>query len=222
MRYQIKDHYYIGNQNNDQLSEQIDDPELISEEKEVVINNLIKLTNDRKILWKCTHYLPIHFIFEDNPNHLYIRQSFDVETTYNTKKIKLELTEELLLPVGRGDLILGYETELFGLSKGTISLSLNDETFDTRNLRYISQHYSTDNITLLYNSIVPLVVESEAVKAGNKMSIEWGDNFSKKIQNNKVFRLCHFLWKDKRALDFHKCILDIQHRELLYQEYGIE
>ncbi len=41
------------------------------------------------------------------------------------------------------------------------------------------------------------------------------------IMNNKMFRLAKQLRNDRRVLDFHQCIFDVNHREILYKEYSI-
>ena len=84
----------------------------------------------------------------------------------------------------------------------------------------MQDRYKSDSLVRLINSIIPSITQSPAIEEGFETRIVYS-KYPDSIMNNNMFRLAKHLRNDRRELDFHQCIFDVNHREVLYKAYGI-
>lgn len=222
MRYKIENQYSLRG-DPAPFPTTAEERKIYYEEMDVTIGNLARLTAEGKIQWKCTAHLPIDSIpGDDDEVDLYLVQSFDVEGSYNGRDYKLELMEDITLPVGGGDMSIDFHSDREPTLVDSISLSMRYGHYSSLSQARNRKRYQADNIARLFDLIVYSIVESEVVVKSCTDRNAIGLKHSERTRNHKLFRLCYRLREDMRALDFHKCVLDAEHRERLYQEYGIE
>jgi len=191
-----------------------------AEEKTVVIDGLLYLTVQNKIQWTCTQYSPIIDIPADVNTKAYIWQNFVVESDFKNHHIQIELSEFINLPSGRGDLGLEFEPIWNKDKIYKVYLSDKYDNYNRGRVRSMQDRYKSDSLVRLINSIIPSITQSPAIEEGFEIRIV-DSRYPDSIMNNKMFRLAKQLRNDRRVLDFHQCIFDINHREALYKEYGI-
>ena len=218
MVYRITDHYKPYHVKAPKYS---DEEILFVEESEAAISNLLDLTLKNKISWTCTHYMPVDDMPADTQTRLYLWHSFDVETDYNGQHIILDMGEIITLPSGRGDLSLEYKPMWY--KDYTYDTRVSDRflNFDRFRLSCLNNLCSLDSVTQLFDLIIPNVMDSPAIQKGFEMKAVYSEK-PPCIQNHPMYILAKHLREDKRALDFHKCIFDLNYRKLLYNEYHIK
>lgn len=222
MRYKIEDRYSRCGE-PEIFPSTAEERKIYFEEMDVTIGNLARLTAERKIHWVCAAHLPIDSIpGDDDEVDLYLVQSFDAEGSYNGRDYKLELMESITLPVGGGDMDINIHSDKDSAEGDSISLSMRYGHYGSLSQARNRKRYQADNIAKLFDLIVSSIVESEAVVKACADRNMIGLKYYESTKNPKLFRLCYRLREDSRALDFHRCVLDADHRERLYQEYGIE
>lgn len=191
-----------------------------AEEKMVVIDGLSYLTVQNKIQWTCTQYSPIIDMTAAVNTKAYIWQNFVVESDFKIHHIQIELTELIYLPSGRGDLGLEFEPIWNKNKIYKVFLSDKYDNYNRGRVKSMQDRYKSDSLVRLINSIIPSITQSPAIEEGFETHIV-DSRYPDSIMNNKMFRLAKQLRNDRRVLDFHQCIFDVNHREVLYKEYGI-
>lgn len=217
MKYKIEDQYKIPKSTSVTYS---DENEIYVEENELAISNLLDLTKQNKINWTCNHYLPIDDMSSDVNTRVYLWQSFYVETVFNNHVIKLDMTEVITLPSGRGNLGLTYKPDWNIDCSYDVMLSEKYKNYEYQRIKNIAERYKTDTLIQLFNLIVPSIVDSEQVKKGFNMPTAHIKR-PNSIEENKLYKLSKILRQNKKALDFHKCIFDVEYRESLFKNYCI-
>lgn len=222
MRYKIEDRYSLRGEPAP-FPATAEERKIYYEEMDVAIGNLARLTAERKIHWVCAAHLPIDSIpGDDDEVDLYLVQSFDVEGSYNGRDYKLELMESITLPVGGGDMDINIHSDKDSAEGDSISLSMKYGNYSSKSQARNRKRFQVDTIAKLFDLIISSIAGSDTVQEACAERNMIGLKYYESTKNPKLFRLCYRLREDGRALDFHKCVLDTDHRERLCQEYGIE
>lgn len=89
--------------------------EIDQETMMLLLDSLCKRTVEGKQIWENMEYNPISFLQKDiyEKEGTCISQMFEATTVFNNIEYKLELSESIELPSGKGDIFgtISYETE---------------------------------------------------------------------------------------------------------------
>ncbi|XBX04687.1 hypothetical protein QMP26_30165 [Enterocloster clostridioformis] len=197
--------------------------ELFKEDMENLLQAFAEKTRLQKQSWECTEYNPISLIEDfDEPNSAYISHSFTVNTYQNERLFDLNLTEEIYIPSGKGNISgsLEFKNE-FGPKTFEFSLTY-DSDYDDCNADNIMVKFSDSPILALANAIVPVIVESEAVDFGFSYARFIMQTGVDKYLKLPLVQLAEKLMEKKDALNFHRIILDTKYRNKLLEKFDAE
>ena len=165
--------------------------ELWREEEKKTLESIAKLTELGKVKWECVEYNPLCFMNEDKVDETsaYLCQMFTLTAEIGGMPYELEIAEYITVP---------------------------DENCEPSE---IGKRYKNDPAMRLTETIVPVVIESEAVQD----TFEWArfineNGIADEILNHPVVRLAEKLFNKHRLLDYHRILFDIPYREKLISE----
>lgn len=193
--------------------------EIRKEEETNMLRNIADLTERGKIKWECVEYNPISFMDEDkvDGSSAYLSQMFTLTATIGGFPHELELAEYIEIPSGKGNyaitLIRNVPGEYVQIEE---ALSYYSDIYDACSPDELITRFQDYPITKLCNSVVPQIIESDAVKE----VFEWArffneEGISKKLMNHPLTKLGETLFSERRLLDYHRCVLDVQFRKSL-------
>jgi len=217
MRYAISDHYTAYKPKDEIYS---DDEELFSEEYELVLSNLVTLTGQGKIKWRCTSSLPLDDIVHDSSAKLRLVSEFYVDTRYNQNPIRLNMQAIIDLPSGRGDLLLSAKAHRSSEDKYFTALSERHPNYYHQRIASLKERYKTDTVMQLFDLIIPTIADSPAVEKGFNIPA-FCHKYADSIENNRLYQLAKILHQNHDALNFYRCVFDTLHREYLYEKFGL-
>ena len=192
-------------------------------ETETILKGLTTQTESGRISWECTEYHPLGLLYQDDdPDktpQAVISQSFNAQALVRGRPVFISLTDVLNVDTGKGDLH-GAVTldEDVGGTPYEFMLSIYDEyeDMDTQSVAYV---FREQPCARFFDAIIPRLSDSEAVAFGFSFArfINTTD-VPPKYSRFPLVRLSKKLMKEKRALDFHKLILDMDVRAELLEE----
>ena len=195
-----------------------------SEEIEIMLKGLIQQTRVGKIQWECTYYNPLGILYEDdwenegkNPKAI-LTQAFDAKTVVGNRPVFLNLTESITVDDGKGDLLGDISLDVDdGTTRKDFSLSFA-EKYRQLDANGVAEKYRGSLLGELYDTLVPILVKSEATAFGFSFANFQMCEMAPKYLKRPLVKLCKKLTKESRALDFHRMVLDMNFREKLLNE----
>lgn len=191
------------------------------EEDHQFIQQLAEQTERGKINWELTEYNPPSFLSGDKVEKLpaVIGQMFSFEAVINGSLYGLDITEDIKVPSGMGDYaitLMREESENF--------LKIDDGlSFDFDNYECapeeVAERFKDNPILRLCNTIIPATLEQEDLEE----VFSWARFFNEtgipaKMRNHPITKLCEKLFDEHRLMDFHRCVLDVDYRNILMDE----
>lgn len=139
--------------------------EIDQETMMLLLDSLCKRTVEGKQIWENMEYNPISFLQKDiyEKEGTCISQMFEATTVFNNIEYKLELSESIELPSGKGDIFgtISYETEDGKENTYDFSLSFDVEKYDDAN---------AEELQGIFGSEYSCAMKSHFRKFGNQMS----------------------------------------------------
>lgn len=191
------------------------------EETKVHLQSLIKHTTEGKLAWICTDYNPIgllHEIDDEGKDEAKISQCFIAQTNLNGIDINIEIWDRIDLLSGKGEI------------SGEFSLDVTLERVHEFNtcediIFYEEQDTETVNAVgrkslaaILADILIPHLVSSEPVAFGFSFArFNPQSGVPKRFLRLPLCKLSEKLMKERKPLDFHRVVLDMEYRSrLLY------
>lgn len=183
---------------------------------------LAEQTKRGKIQWVCTNYAPISLFYgsKDDDSDASLFQTFEAEANLNGRLVQVEIFEQIELRSGEGDIsgsisFIGDEG-LVGYNFGTY---YDADICSDLGAEGISPQPSVSLSVALTDALVPTIVASKVVASrflGDKLN---GLNDEKEpLLCFPIAKLGKKLLNEKRALDYHRMVLDMDFRKNLLSE----
>lgn len=196
--------------------------ELWREEEKKTLESIAKLTELGKVKWECVEYNPLCFMNEDKVDETsaYLCQMFTLTAEIGGMPYELEIAEYITVPDGKGDIALTLTRDVpDDFMKIDSILSSDVDEYENCEPSEIGKRYKNDPAMRLTETIVPVVIESEAVQD----TFEWArfineNGIADEILNHPVVRLAEKLFNKHRLLDYHRILFDIPYTEKLISE----
>lgn len=199
--------------------------EIHNEGMTILLESLIRSTQEGKRTWHDLNYLPISFMQEHEPDSIdhteaFIGHSFEMSTTVNGTDYTVELTENIYFPLEKGDVVgmISCEAEN-GLVNYDFGLSYDINNYQDCQAADLAGLYR-DSLAVRFAEIaVSLFKDSEAVEYGFSYARFFNEkDINPKWKRSKLIKLCEKLMDDGRMEDFHKIILDTEYRQNLLEK----
>lgn len=199
--------------------------EAIEQEGETIFHQLATLTKAGKIDWICDEYNPLCIMDKDRVEEkpAYLTHSFSCHAFVNSIPHTVEITEYITIPDGKGDITIdlerGFPDEL---RRFETSLSHNFDEYDDCKPDELLEHFADDPVTEFADAVIPLVVQSDAVK----FTFTWArfvneKSITKRMLSQPLVKLANQLFDTQNILDFHRIVLDTAYRaELMDRTSG--
>lgn len=152
--------------------------ELWREEEKKTLESIAKLTELGKVKWECVEYNPLCFMNEDKVDETsaYLCQMFTLTAEIGGMPYELEIAEYITVPDGKGDIALTLTRDVpDDFMKIDSILSSDVDEYENCEPSEIGKRYKNDPAMRLTETIVPVVIESEAVQD----TFEWASSSMK-------------------------------------------
>lgn len=187
------------------------------ENAEILLRSLAERTLADKQQWYKLKYSPISFMQEgENGEEAYISHILEMETEFNGREYTLELLENISFPSKKGD-ILGtvYFTDEEGENKYDFALSYN-QRYEECCIKELKDCFLDNVVFKLAEAAIKTFEGSEAEKIGFSLARFFNQKeIKEKWKRDSLVILSKKLMNEKRLRDFHKIILDLDHRNKL-------
>jgi len=184
--------------------------ELWREEEKKTLESIAKLTELGKVKWECVEYNPLCFMNEDKVDETsaYLCQMFTLTAEIGGMPYELEIAEYITVPDGKGDIALTLTRDVpDDFMKIDSILSSDVDEYENCEPSEIGKRYKNDPAMRLTETIVPVVIESEAVQAMKDIPVRMisygGSNYNisflvRREDKVKALRsLSHYLFENK-------------------------
>lgn len=186
-------------------------------ELENIMETLLVRTQKQKQGWRFLEYRPIS-INEENVEGLKtysISQKIKMETVLYRQILLLEIAEKIHLPSEKGDIsgTLSYNGK-YGIQIYEFALSYDWEKYNLCEKNNICSEFSNSIIVKLDYILMEQFIKTSAITY--KISDLY---FSQKNEFKAlpIVTLCEKMMQERRVLEFHNCVLDIDYRTSLYE-----
>lgn len=186
------------------------------------MQTLAEQTRLGKIQWSCTNYDPIALFYgiKDDNSDAYLFQTFGAETHLNGRTIQVDMSEQIALRSGIGEItgsISFFGDE--GLVEYDYGISYDTVFFDDCNAESIGPQQRKSLHTALADALIPTLAESMAVVSGFAAdNISGLNGVDEPLLCFPLAKLGKTLLNEKRSLDFHRMVLDMDFRKKLLAE----
>ena len=195
------------------------DATIYEDEQIYQVRQLAELTHKGKIKWACIEYAPLSFMTGNDLGKAapYFVQMFTLETERNGDRFELQLSENIDLQSGKGDIAITLERDgISGFTKYDDALSFAGKRYADCAAGDLEEKFK-DHIAVLFSSAVPEALESEAVSE----TFDWAEftcenGIRAEWREYDLFKLCEGLFNERNLLGFHRCVLDINYRQTLF------
>jgi|GEM_PF-215583 len=196
---------------------------LENDEKQFLIKSLTEQTILGKIQWTCTEYNPISLTYgiaDDSADDACLSQMFDAETNLNGHAVQVDIMERIELGSGKGDITgsvsldgeQGFERYEYGISYDT-------DYYDDCDAESVGVHYRESLPAALANALLPTLTQSEAVASGFSFArFCYEDDEVGPLLHLPLAKLGEKLMRERRLMDFHRMVLDMEFRRQLLTE----
>ncbi len=196
--------------------------ELRIEEQVELLKRIARMTEQGKIKWECEEYNPLSFMDEDKieETSAYLCQMFRLTANIDGLPHELELAEYITVPDGKGDVAVTLTRDVADdFMKVDAMLSGHLETYDDCAADELADTFKDDPTMIISNALIPKIVETEVVAD----TFEWAhfineNGISDELLNNPLTLLAERLFNERRILDFHRAVFDVNYRNKLFTE----
>ncbi len=196
--------------------------ELRIEEQMELLKRIARMTEQGKIKWECEEYNPLSFMDEDKieETSAYLCQMFRLTANIDGLPYELELAEYITVPDGKGDIAVTLTRDVADdFMKVDAMLSGHLETYDDCAADELADTFKDDPAMIISNALIPKIVEAEVVTD----TFEWAhfineNGISDELLNNPLTLLAERLFNERRILDFHRTVFDVNYRNKLLTE----
>lgn len=194
--------------------------EIDQETMMLLLDSLCKRTVEGKQIWENMEYNPISFLQKDiyEKEGTCISQMFEATTVFNNIEYKLELSESIELPSGKGDIFgtISYETKDGEENTYDFSLSFDVEKYDDANAEELQGIFGNSIIVQFIDAIVGVFENSDAVAEGFAYARYFHQTgIDPEWETNPLVKLGEKLMQEHAMLGFHKIVLDTDYRKSL-------
>lgn len=199
--------------------------EIHNEGMTILLESLIRSTQEGKREWYNLDYLPISFMqvhHEDSIENkeAFVSHSFELTTSVNGIDYLVELMEEINFPLEKGDItgMISFDGEN-GFTSYDFGISFDVMNYPDCTASEIAGLYRDSTAVRLAETVISLFANSKAVEYGFSYARFFNEKeIAPKWKRNKLIKLCERLTNDGRMEDFHKIILDIEYRQNLLEK----
>lgn len=192
------------------------------EEEKETLERIAKLTELGKVIWECVEYNPLCFMNENkiDETSAYLSQMFTLTAKIGGMPYELELDEYITIPDGKGDIALTLTRDVpDDFMKIDSMLSGDTDGYENCKPDEIGEKYRNTPVMRLAAATVPAVVGTDIVQE----TFEWArfineNGISDELLAHPLVRLTKKLFDERRILDYHQILFDIQYREELLNE----
>lgn len=194
----------------------------LPEDKEVekILKQAIEQTAEGKVKWKCTEYNPLSILHDEYEMHetANVSHTFEAKAAVEGHMLFLELMESITFPSGKGDISGSIYLDDCDIgSEHSFALSFDADDYNDCDAAQVCERYADSDIARLAGAVVPQLVDSEEVQFAYSFAQFYPGDVPDKFKRRPMIRLCKRILEEKRIIDFHRMILNMEAREQLME-----
>ncbi len=191
---------------------------LRTEEQNEILNQIVSLTEQGKMIWQCVDYNPLSFMNKDDYDEspAYLCQIFKLQTTFQGIPYEMELAEYITIPAGKGNVAVTISRNFADDFLQIDEMLSSDLAYDDCFPEDIADVFKDNPAMVLSTVLVPQIADTEVVKG----TFVWARFINEKGVSAKLLRhpltqLGEKLFDEQRVLDYHRILFDIPYRDSL-------
>jgi len=193
--------------------------EMLREEKLQHLKSVTELSKAGKLKWECVEYSPISLTEEDlvDEKPAFLSHAFECKTHIDGLPHTLFINESITIPDGKGDIALAFTREV-----PDDYLRIDDalegyfDEYEVCAPEDLLDRFSDTFPVMLSNLVFAQAVEAECLEEEFSLArFFYGSEIPKCLGKHPMVKLGKKLFKEHRAADFHRCILDTKFRNEL-------
>ena len=187
-------------------------------EMDLMVKHAIEQTMAGTVKWECTEYNHLSILHDEYeiPETAAVSHFFEAKAAIDNHVVFLTLMESITFPSGKGDISGSISVDDLS-SKHDFALSFDADDYEECDAAQVCEHYADTEIARLANAVVPQLVDSEEVQFAYTYARFYPGDVPDKFKRMPLIRLCKRILEEKRVIDFHRMILNMEAREQLME-----
>ena len=186
---------------------------------EKIMESLLDRTEKSKQKWELLDYnISLQEEKQSKINICNVSHGLKVQTKFSGQILVLEIIEKIYLPSEKGDIVghLSYNGK-YGIQNFKFGLSYEWEKYNNCNPGQIGYEFRDSVIIKLAEIILDRMITSKSIQYDMTNTIQ-----NEIMIKHPIITLCDNLANKKMILEFHRCILDVNYRKKMLNEYMLE